>query len=229
MKKIFVSRFAPPTALRNLSSLGYEVRALEPYPALAAPVASHADMLIFPAGERIITYEQYYRANPALFDGVEVRFAARRASARYPDDIALNALEYGGAVYSLDGHTDEKIIAYADAARRKRRCVAQGYARCSVLAFGGGCVTADTSMAAALRSDGADVLMISPGGIKLDGYPYGFIGGASACGVGRVMLFGDIALHPDGASAAGFIESRGAEVIALCGGELTDVGGAVII
>lgn len=56
----------------------------------------------------------------------------------------------------------------------------QGYARCSTLILNNRtAVTADISVKNALEKDGAKVLLISSGDIKLEGYDYGFIGGAS--------------------------------------------------
>lgn len=229
MKKIFLSENVPEAALNKLISLGYEPRLLGAYSALAKPVASHADMLLFPAGDSLIAYLEYRAEHKMCFDGMKMSDACSAAGKCYPHDIALNALEYAGKLYSLTEYTDPTVLGYASAAGLPLRRCAQGYARCSVLAFAGGCVTSDLSLAKALACDGARVLTVRSGFIRLAGYAYGFIGGAAVCDGGTVMTFGELSSHPDGRAIAEFIRSCGGKIISLYDGELEDFGGAVIM
>ena len=66
---------------------------------------------------------------------------------------------------------------------------------------------------------------ISPGSVLLDGYDYGFIGGASGFD-GRSLYFcGDVDLHPDGCAIRSFCDDHGIGCVSLSPLPLHDVGG----
>ena len=72
----------------------------------------------------------------------------------------------------------QKSRAFCEEKKLTYHAVKQGYAKCStVLVNEQACITADTSIAAAVKQCGLDVLQIRPGFVELPGYPYGFLGG----------------------------------------------------
>ena len=86
-------------------------------------------------------------------------------------------------------------------------------------------ITADPSIASAARGQGLDVLRIAPGHIRLDGYPYGFIGGC--CGLvseRSLYVFGSFAAHPDGARIQAFLDKHGVTAVFAAAQPLSDYG-----
>ena len=108
--------------------------------------------------------------------------------------------------------------------------VKQGYTRCSSLVIGDNAViTADKSIAKALKADGAEVLSIQPGHIRLEGFEYGFIGGAGFFDNGTTYFFGNIKKHPDYERIKVFCAEYNSKIEILNREEqLTDIGGVVI-
>jgi len=174
-------------------------------------------------------HSDYYFENRKLFDdaGIKVYLAESVPSDTYPKDIALNALFHNGVLYANITYTDPLIKK-----EHPVHCfVKQGYTRCSVAVLGEwAAITADKGIADALRSNGVDVLLKEPGGIVLDGYDYGFIGG---CGVSvsknKYAFFGNVYTHRQGREMVRFAESHGVEIVSLTNEPLTDYGGGVVI
>lgn len=206
---------------------------LVPLPAfdrLPASVSDHPDMLIFPAkGEReLILYEGYYQSNRELFDPLpfSIDTIPDPISSTYPHDVGLNYLAVGDR---LIGRTD--LVHPRLAAGHTPVRVRQGYARCSVCMVGkSAAITADPSMRQILTSIGMKVLTIRPGHIRLEGYDYGFIGGASFSIGSQICFFGDLSHHPDGAAMEAFIQKQGCTAVSLFSRqELSDYGGGLFI
>ena len=125
----------------------------------------------------------------------------------YPQNVRINCLFLGGKLYGK-----------------------QGYTRCSSLVIGDNAViTADKSIAKALKADGAEVLSIQPGHIRLEGFEYGFIGGAGFFDNGTTYFFGNIKKHPDYERIKVFCAEYNSKIEILNREEqLTDIGGVVI-
>ena len=145
----------------------------------------------------------------------------------YPCDASLCACAVGKRLIHSRHVSDEAILRefcgeYID--------VRQGYARCSVCAVDDSSViTADAGIAAAAERAGITVLRISPGHVALDGFSYGFIGGASFCCGSTVYFTGSLAAHPDGSRIADFISARGKASVCLTDMQLFDIGSAVVV
>jgi len=212
---------------RTLISLGVSVKRLPLSSDLAEPVSGHPDLLAakLPQGELLLT-QRYYEANRAFFDGLghPLRLTEEALAPQYPRDVLFDALAVKDTLYGRGGTVSQVLW------KEYRRFVPvrQGYARCSTLLIGNAAVTADTTIAKALTADGMDVMKITPGHIRLEGYDYGFIGGASAVVGNEVLFFGNIERHPDHAAIVAFITSHGYTPVSLSGDELYDYGGAVI-
>ena len=130
--------------------------------------------------------------------GYEIVKISSPTSAKYPSDIALNALKIGNLICGKLKYVAKEIIEYAKALGFQLIDVKQGYSACSTLVLDDDTVvTADKSIYNALAKAGKRVVLISQGDIKLDGYDYGFIGGASCVIDDTVYFFGDIKKHKD--------------------------------
>ncbi len=225
MKKAFIS----VNAINSLISSPVDWIPLKPYDKLDLPVNSHADMLIFIIGRKIFCYEEYFEQNKSIFEGLEdyeIVKIAKKCGAKYPDDIALNALVLDKLIIASLKHTSSEILEYAKGAGYKLINVNQGYSACSTLVLNKDTIiTADKGIYDAVIAEGKDALLISAGGILIDQYSYGFIGGASFVIDDTVYFFGDISKHQDYEKIKGKIDSLGMKISSIMLGNVFDFGG----
>ncbi|MBQ5381357.1 MAG: hypothetical protein IIU42_01820 [Ruminococcus sp.] len=148
----------------------------------------------------------------------------------YPQNVRLNCLFLGGKLYGKIDAADASVLDFCRERKIPLVHVKQGYTRCSSLVIGDNAViTADKSIAKALKADGAEVLSIQPGHIRLEGFEYGFIGGAGFFDNGTTYFFGNIKKHPDYERIKVFCAEYNSKIEILNREEqLTDIGGVVI-
>lgn len=211
-----------------LERLGIEVVAVEPSPLLAAPVSSHADMLLHHVGgEKLFAAQQNSAHCRRLRQlGFQLLDCGTEPMGDYPWDIPLNIAAIGSiAVIGKKCPESELTRLY----RKTKTCieVSQGYARCSIcIVADNAVITADGGIASALLNAEFDVLKISPGGIAIDGYDTGFIGGCCGLTAPDTLAFcGDVRLLKDGERIISFARERGVYIEKLTDGIPKDVGG----
>ncbi len=205
----------------------FSIIKLRPFRLIGEAVASHADMLLCPIGNSLAVHGLYYAENKDLFDQTKIKTvqANESVSKKYPNDILLNGLFLSQTLY---GRTDKLSSLLTDFAS-EQVFVKQGYTRCSVCKVNeNAIITADRSIAEAASARGVDVLLITPGHILLDGYDYGFIGGASLTYRDKIFFFGNIKNHPDHLKMRDFAEKYSAKLISLSDMPLCDIGGGVV-
>ena len=199
---------------RELERHGYNIIPTKKIETFLKPEQRHADMQILPIKDRVFTLD-------TCVDPI---------GKNYPENVRLNCLYIGGGLYGRISAADASVLDFC--AKEGIECVdvKQGYTRCSALALNDHAViTSDSSIQKALESGGAEVLRIKEGHIRLDGYDYGFIGGASFADDNTVFFFGNAKKHPDFEKIKAFCDKYHSEIEILCREEpLTDIGGAVI-
>lgn len=105
---------------------------------------------------------------------------------------------------------------------------AQGYTKCNIAVVDGSHIITEDEGVFRAVSEKTDikVLLISPKQVKLNGFAYGFIGGASGR-IGNEMIFsGDVTKHSDYAKIRSFIEECGLD-IKYFDYPLTDIGSII--
>ena len=117
--------------------------------------------------------------------------------------------------------------------------VRQGYCRCMCLPVDNDSfITSDEGIAKALEAQGAGVLLIEKGHIKLRGFEYGFIGGTAGniyvnsddMQDQRAIVFnGDLSVHPDFHRISSFIRSRNILPVWFEDYALEDIGSILAI
>lgn len=198
------------------------------HPELCAPVCFHPDMMLCPMGKGVVVcapevFETYQKILSPF--GINLVQGEKELKGSYPQDIAYNVLDTKKAIFSLAEKTEPTLLRLAEEQHKSSVRVAQGYARCSALAFGEAVISADPSILKAADVHGLTVLSVQPGHVLLPGYDYGFIGGAS--GVlenGQIAFFGDLSHHPDGEAIRRFVKVQGFSAMEISGRPLTDVG-----
>jgi len=211
-----------------LERMGIEVIAVEPSPLLAPPVASHADMLLHHlGGERLFTAQRNTAHCRRLEElGFVLLDAGAEPQGDYPHDIPLNVAAMGSCAFIGKRCPESELTRYY---RKNCRCltVNQGYVKCSVCVIAEqAMVTADEGIAAAAAAVGMDVLKIASGGIFIEGYDTGFIGGCCGLVARDTLVFcGDVRKLADGERIRAFAREHGVYIEPLTGGIPRDVGG----
>lgn len=198
-----------------------EARGIEPWPlkplqTLDPRLQGHADLMLLHLGSDV-----FWAA------------AGLEADCRIPvkqyvpmdNDCALNCCAIGP--YWI-GSIKYSAWQPADAMRIS---VKQRYARCSVcIVDDHSIITADHGIARRAKVNGIDVLEITPGHILLDGFNYGFIGGASfKIAPDKLAFTGTLHFHPDEERILGFLRKRKIEPVYLKDMPPRDIGSAVLI
>ena len=234
MEKILLYGSGVPNSITDVfKAFRYDVMQVPKCSLIAEAVSTHPDMLFSVIGEgRVITDRGYFAANKTFFDalkkkGVTVTLSERSLSDKYPNDILFDAIRTERLLVGNLKHTVPEL--FGDGIKAVN--VRQGYALCSTLLLDGAAISSDVGICDALRKNGYEALQIQSGGIRLNGYGYGFIGGASAVlqREKAVLFFGNVYKHPDGERIVRFCEERGYKVYCDEGTPLTDCGGVKII
>ena len=208
---------------------------LPPSPLLAAPVASHPDMLIWSFGRYIVTPSHYRQLAADIFAqletaGFDIIEATERMSPEYPNDVPLNCATVGKYVIANTSAMSSSVKAIAENYGLIPLHTKQGYAKCSTAVVSDtALITADKSIYSIAQNNGLDALLIDEGHVDLNGYGYGFIGGASGTVDGNVLFCGDLSLHPDGARMTEFCKSHGKNAVSLSSEPLYDYGTVMLL
>ena len=220
----------PSEMKAGLRQNGFELIELPSFSALQPQVASHPDMLLY-FGNNLITAKDYYAVAKSEIDeilkisGKKLEFALEAVKFEYPYDVRFNAFSIGKTLFCSQKGVS---VAVLDDARRNGQeivFVKQGYAKCSTVVVGeNAIITADVGIASAAKSRGIDTLVVSAGGVRLDGYDTGFLGGASGAFGNKVYFCGDLERDPDCAKITEFCEKHGKNVVSLSPSPLFDAG-----
>lgn len=230
MKSLLIGERYRPFFEKSLEKQGFEPVWMPDNPLLDPRLSGHADLSAINLGKKMIVsrhiYENELLVKKITNRGMELICCKREQGCVYPKDVNLCACVSGKYLVHNSAHTDEAIIENTD---HTKLHVKQGYANCMILAFGDRIITADSGVAAKATEQGIDVLKITPGQIRLEGFDEGFIGGASfVCGE-TVYFTGEIGTHPDADKIKAFVRASGYEICCLSTGELIDIGSAVLM
>lgn len=214
-------------AVRNLGHIVIETDSVEIF---HKPERTHADMQLSPIKDKIFILNEC-KSLVSKLPRNRIEFCESKAEKEYPKNILLNCLLLNNTVYGKLDYIDKSVIEYCCKHGIKLVNVNQGYARCSTLVINEKAViTSDKSIEKALKNNGVEVLLISPGSIKLDGFDYGFIGGCGAKVQDKTVFFGNIEKHPDYNQIIDFCKTYNSDIEILCKHlPLTDIGGMVEI
>ncbi|MCQ4637632.1 hypothetical protein NE619_12935 [Anaerovorax odorimutans] len=173
------------------------------------PVSSHPDIYICGMGP----------GQPVFFGLPE------KLGPDYPANIIYNAACTGKFFIHNLKYTDSELLALAG--NMEKIHVSQGYTKCNIVIVDEtSIITADQGIYRACR-DKLDVLLISPGHVKLLGFPYGFLGGASGRIGNEIVFNGNLGKHPDYKSIAAFVEDRGLKLSYFDEYDLEDIGSII--
>lgn len=192
-------------------------------------LAGHADLSIFSAAGTVIAAKGIYPyiANK-LTNRVHLLESTLEQHPAYPGDAALCVCHTGKYLIYNPKTADPAIPEHVHSIPIK---VNQGYTMCSVCVVADeAIITSDSAISSRALQAGMDVLMISPGSVELDGFDYGFIGGATfLLSKTKLAFTGTLSAHPDQSRILAFLEKHQVKPVFLTNDPIFDIGGAVTI
>ncbi len=221
---------ADKEVIESLKNLGIKPIIVTACPDLAAPVNSHADMLMHcVGGNRVYVSGEYGYTEELRRYGFCVEIIYKKLSSVYPNDVRLNIVNLNGNIFCNKKVCDSSLTDYYKRKGKKIIFVNQGYAKCSVCIINKhAIITSDTAIFNAAKLNGFDVLKIREGFINLPGYSHGFIGGCSGLIDKNTLAFtGDIKKHPDYFEIKSFTQNYNIELLSLTNKTLNDIGGII--
>ena len=268
MKKVYVSRLAGKSLVGFLASQGYEINTVTEYGVInehtsdidaALGLEKDSDGVLKPTrpvhvDPRIATHPDIYMCQLGLWNEAGLFFGdPEKLAVAYPQDIIYNAVCTRNYVVHLMEQTDpelrDAIMMWHGSLQRqpgegdhreiKVLGVRQGYTRCMCLPVDDNSfIVSDDAIAEPLKNQGASVLKISRGSIKLKGFETGFIGGTAGnvyvsnedMTDQRAIVFnGDLSVHPDFKAITEFIRSRNILPIWFEDYALEDIGSIIAV
>ena len=126
------------------------------------------------------------------------------------------------------GFTDTAIIEHNP--NKTYISVPQPYTRCNLLEITENVfITSDRGIYETLRKYNLECLPISPEGIQLPPYKYGFIGGCMGKFGDIIYINGSLSTHSEGDKIRSFIQDHSLQIEELHQGKLYDGGGIIFI
>ena len=226
-KVILDSRISKSSVV-TLLNMGFEPIFIPKSPYLQEPVSAHPDMSVAKIGKRLFvakgTEHLFYEE-----DCIECNMEERMHL--YPDDIAFNCAVVGNYVFCKKDYLDKEILKYLEENDFNIINTKQGYAKCSTCVVSDNAIiTEDDNIVECALNAGIDALKIRKGYVKLDGYDYGFIGGASGLLNKNLLCFnGCIENHHDFSAIRNFCLKHNVELLSLNNEPLYDVGSIITI
>lgn len=214
-------------SISKLNNLGIKTIEIKPDSRLPLPVNSHADIQMLHIGEDYIFFQNEHLCTGESDIKFNRHIISEIPGNNYPDDVRLNCAVIGNKVICNTKTISKEVFDYFENNNYVIINVNQGYSKCSVCVVDeNSIITDDNSVFAAAQNFFNDVLFVSKGSIRLNGYNYGFIGGC--CGKidkNKLAINGVIESHTDYKLILDFLNNHKIELIELNNCPLTDIGG----
>ena len=219
----------------GLKILNIEAIRMPEHPLLPGSVSSHTDLSVFHGGEKVLYVSGHLKdtnfAAELIELGAELHCYSADLRPEYPGDVRGNICCFGNSCILNPDTADPEIIKYLLDKGISLISVRQGYTKCSVCVVDeDSIITADRGIAQKAEKAGIDVLLIDPGHIRLDGYEYGFLGGAAFKVSRSVLCFtGILDEYPlaEKEKILDFLEKKNIQPYYLTDLPAFDIGGAV--
>lgn len=226
MKELYCiinTQFKPVTD--RLNEYGYNIISVEPSDNVSKPISMHADVLYLKTDINTLLISDCQKNNIRLLSEAGYSITTVKLKPGYKTECKLNMVITGKTIIcnpdicmNLSFNNTEIIK------------VKQGYTKCSTIVLPEeNYITEDEGIYEALKNAGKNCLLIEKGYVKLEGYNYGFIGGASAyLSENKTLLFfGNIKQHPNYKEITEFCHRLKIYVDYIENMSLTDIGGII--
>lgn len=234
MNCVFLSHKAGPEIRNFLIELGKTLIEIKEAGCVYSEIADHPDIYVCLIDDSlIVAMEQHDNIASQIAnvpDSPRLIPGTKPLGMKYPASAAYNAVQVGQFLIHNTGFTDDSILEAAEISGFKLINVAQGYANCSIVAVDErSIITSDMGIASVISKNypEIDVLTVSPGHVRLEGFEYGFLGGTSGRIDDYVIFNGNLEAHPDFSRIRKFIESRNLKLKYFKEYPLTDIGSII--
>ena len=214
----------------TLKSYGHQVIFSMPYPNLKGAISTHPDIQIHSLDANLVItppdcYDYYRKLFP---DAVKLICGEKNLTDTYPEDSAYNVAKVGRYIFCNTKYTDSKLLDYYQGVNFSIIHINQGYSKCNIAVLDENTIiTEDKGIIAnkiSIRS-----ILVPKGEVSLEGFPYGFIGGACGGDAKQLFWYG----NPEKCSYFTSLQqetkgSRG-KYIALSPEPLQDLGGIICV
>ena len=212
---IHLSKNVNPLVLDYLKSKHYKINLISGNQAVDKSIRSHADL---------------YMCRLSANDDTGVYHGLESPKSPYPFDVSYNAVCIGKYFIHSLKYTAPDLLSKITDLNMVKINVKQGYTKCNMVILNDTCaITSDKGIFDTLKSEAPelDILPVSPKFVRLDGFPYGFLGGASGRVYDEIVFHGDLSKHPDFQSICDFIKSCGLKIKYFTEFPLTDIGSII--
>lgn len=193
-------------------------------------LSGHCDLMAAHLGGRRIVACEFSR-NSQLINNkelpeVELLTVPDPTGKAYPMDAGLNFCLIGRKLIYNPNTANCAVVSKLDCEMIPCK---QGYTKCSICVVDeNAIITADTKIAQIAAENGIEALLVEKDIAALDGFEYGFIGGASfKIDRNKIAFTGIINNTDEKNRIESFLSSRGIEAIYLTEHELFDIGSAI--
>lgn len=216
----------------SLEARNVKVLWLPDNPYLDERLSGHTDLSAVITNSSELTLSGNY-CNSEIFDNIEAlgyhTVFTENPGMRYPDDARLNFYYDGIRLLYNPKTADSGIISriHTDT----KLTVKQGYTKCSVCAVASNAfISGDKIISEKLLNEGSDVLYIKEPFVRLNGFDYGFIGGATfKLSKDELAFTGVINDTEIRKSIETFLDKHNIEPVYLTTEEVFDIGSAVLL
>lgn len=232
MNTICLSENANSILKDALRGKGYELIEIAGTDKVYDAISSHADIYLCKICDKLIVapVQLPFIAETLQNKGIYHVSGAKDPGGRYPENVNYNAAQIGRRLIHNMKHTDPAVLFAAREHGLELIDVNQGYSKCNLVVVDeDSAITSDMGLAFSLKKQGLDVLVISGGDVKLEGFPYGFLGGASGRVGDEIIFNGNLSAHPDFQAIKEFIQSKGLRPVWFGEYPLEDVGSMIEI
>ena len=193
-------------------------------------LSGHCDLMAAHLGGRRIVACEFLK-NSQLFNNIEIPevellTVPDPTGKAYPMDAGLNFCLIGRKLIYNPNTANCAVVSKLDCEMIPCK---QGYTKCSICVVDeNAIITADTKIAQIAAENGIEALLVEKDIAALDGFEYGFIGGASfKIDRNKIAFTGIIKKTDEKNKIESFLSRRGIEAIYLTEHELFDIGSAI--
>lgn len=218
--------------VKELENLRYNVIFTKPVTSVHESLCGHADMQIFQIGNMIVCEPTVYEHYKSYINEENLICGSKKLSYNYPEDIYYNICVLGKNVILNTKYTlPELNRIFQNDAELNPIHANQGYAKCSTAVVAeNAIITADETIYKSAVQNKIDVLKITQGYIELNGFDYGFIGGATGLIEKNILaVAGSLKHHPDYDNIKSFCKGYGVDLLELGKFTAYDIGSIIKI
>lgn len=235
-KIVLIGEKYSPKIKIPLENRGIKVLEVPDNPFVDERVSGHADLSVLHLGGNEIVLAPFLKGSGFEKEiselGFDIFFPDFLQRKEYPNDSYLNMCLCADKLICNPKTAHSPIVQYLTIEKRFEMLgVKQGYSKCSVCVVdSNSIITSDQGIHKRAVASGMDSLIISPAYVDLDGFDYGFIGGASfKLSDNEIAFTGNLDRHPDRDKILNFLSLHNIIPVYITENDAFDIGSAIQI